>query len=203
MSSTKVSYFNGKGLAETIRILLKYGKVDFEDIRFEKENWPEIKPTVPFGQVPIYEEDGKKINQSVAISRYLAKKFGLTGSNEWEDLELDAIVDTITDFRMKAVPIYMESDPDKKEVIKQDFLVETVPYYLEKFDKIAGENGGFMAIKKFTWADIVMLTVTDLVSVLVGQDITEKYQNIQNVKKYVKEIPAIKEWIETRPETEF
>lgn len=54
---------------------------------------------MPFGQVPVLEMDGKMVHQSVAISRYLAKLVNLVGTNDLENLEIDAIVDTITDFR--------------------------------------------------------------------------------------------------------
>ena len=54
---------------------------------------------MPFGQVPVLEEDGKKINQSTAICRYLAKQFKLSGKDDWENLEIDATVDTIHDLR--------------------------------------------------------------------------------------------------------
>lgn len=54
---------------------------------------------MPFGQVPVLEVDGKKIAQSVAISRYLAKQYGLAGKDDWESLEIDSTVDTIHDLR--------------------------------------------------------------------------------------------------------
>lgn len=54
---------------------------------------------MPFGQVPVLEVDGKKINQSTAICRYLAKQYKLAGKDDWEALEIDAIVDTIHDLR--------------------------------------------------------------------------------------------------------
>lgn len=50
-------------------------------------------------QLPVLEVDGKRINQSVAICRYLAKQFGLAGKDDWENLEIDAIVDSINDLR--------------------------------------------------------------------------------------------------------
>lgn len=54
---------------------------------------------MPFGQVPVLEWDGHKVNQSVALARFLGKKYGLGGSDDFENLEIDAIVDTIHDFR--------------------------------------------------------------------------------------------------------
>lgn len=54
---------------------------------------------MPFGQVPVLEVDGKKIPQSVAICRYLAKQHGLAGKDDWEALEIDVTVDTIHDVR--------------------------------------------------------------------------------------------------------
>jgi glutathione S-transferase len=55
----------------------------------------------PFGKVPVLEIDGKQAHQSAAICRYLAKQFGLAGSSDWEALEIDALVDTFTDFRQR------------------------------------------------------------------------------------------------------
>lgn len=54
---------------------------------------------MPFGQVPVLEIDGKKVHQSIAICRYLAKQVKLAGDNDWENLEIDAIVDTVNDLR--------------------------------------------------------------------------------------------------------
>jgi glutathione S-transferase len=67
----------------------------------------------PFGKAPILEIDGKQTHQSAAICRYLAKQFGLNGSNDWEALEIDAIVDTLTDFRQrKNIHLLLEMDLD-------------------------------------------------------------------------------------------
>lgn len=54
---------------------------------------------MPFGKVPILEIDGKILNQSTAICRYLSKKAGLAGSDEWESLLIDIAVDNINDLR--------------------------------------------------------------------------------------------------------
>lgn len=38
-----LTYFNFKALAEPIRLLLSYGKIDFEDRRVSIEDWPKVK----------------------------------------------------------------------------------------------------------------------------------------------------------------
>ncbi len=57
--------------------MLNYGAVPFEDVRFKREQWPELKPKMPFGQVPVLEVDGKMLAQSSAMERYVAKLVGL------------------------------------------------------------------------------------------------------------------------------
>lgn len=54
----------------------------------------------PFGQIPVLEINGKPYNQTLAICRYFAKKLNLMGENDWEAFQADAIVDTITDYRL-------------------------------------------------------------------------------------------------------
>jgi hypothetical protein len=43
MSEYILTYFNGEGLGEAIRLLLAYGNVEFEDKRIEDEEWDDVK----------------------------------------------------------------------------------------------------------------------------------------------------------------
>lgn len=54
---------------------------------------------MPMGQMPVLEVDGQRVHQSVSIARYLAKRVGLAGDNDWENLLIDTAVDTVNDFR--------------------------------------------------------------------------------------------------------
>lgn len=60
---------------------MKLGGQSFEDKRLTFEEWPEVKQTFPFEQIPVLEvtENSKtyQIAQSHAIERYLAKKLNL------------------------------------------------------------------------------------------------------------------------------
>jgi glutathione S-transferase len=46
------------------------------------------------------EHNGKKAGQSIAVARYLGKLVKLAGKDDWENLEIDAVVDTINDMRL-------------------------------------------------------------------------------------------------------
>lgn len=43
MSEYILTYFNGEGLGEAIRMLLAFGNIEFEDKRIEDEEWEEMK----------------------------------------------------------------------------------------------------------------------------------------------------------------
>lgn len=132
----------------------------------------------PFGQVPVLEFNGKKINQSMAIARYLAKVVKLAGNDDWEDLEIDAVVDTIKDFRfskyqflhiylinvkmlfvLELAALYFEQDEAKKTIIKDTLLKETVPYYLSRLDTIAQKNKGHLALGRVKDTKLLFIIV--------------------------------------------
>ncbi|GFH29640.1 uncharacterized protein HaLaN_28333, partial [Haematococcus lacustris] len=73
----RLIYFDIPGKAELTRVLLNVGNVPFEDYTISREQWAELKPTMPYGQIPVLEVDGKQLAQSSAIERYAARLAGL------------------------------------------------------------------------------------------------------------------------------
>ncbi|KAK5640388.1 hypothetical protein RI129_011199 [Pyrocoelia pectoralis] len=199
----KLTYFPVKALGEPIRFLLSYGNIEFEDFRFERENWPEIKPHMPFGQTPVLEFNGIQAYQSIAITRYLAKKVKLMGANDLEDLEIDAIVDTINDLRGKIATYYYETDEAIKETRKKPLFDETIPYYLERIEAIAKKNNGHLAVGKLTWADFYFVALLDYLNFMTDMNLIADSPNLQVVQKNVLNLPAIKEWVAKRPVTDM
>lgn len=186
-------------------MLFKYGSIDFEDVRVDKssEIWSQLKPHMPFGQVPVLEVDGKMAPQSIAIARYVAKQVRLTGSNDWEDLVIDSVVDTINDLRQKLGQYYFENDEKVKKSHKEKLFNEELPFYQTRLDNMAKENNGHLALGCLTWADIYFVGLLDFLDTMAGIDITEGYPNLQAVKNNVMIIPDIKEWIDTRPDSVY
>nr|QHU80030.1 glutathione S-transferase S2 [Bemisia tabaci] len=203
MAPPKLSYFPIKALAEPIRFVLSYAGEEFIDHRVIRDDWPAMKPKTPFGKLPILEIDGKVVTQSTAICRYYAKKSGIAGEDDWENLLIDATVGTIDDLR-SAIGAYHYDANEETKVKKYDPLVkETIPFYMERLEKQVEENGGYFVNGKLTWADLWFVGLLDYLNSMAKFDITEKYPSIKALKDKVLAVPAIKGWVAKRPATEF
>lgn len=97
----------------------------------------------PYGTVPVLEVEGTQVAQSNAIARYLAKKYNLAGKNDWESLQCDVLVDTLSDVKQALMQFRTECDPVKKEERKVILMKETIPFYMKKFETILQNNHGF------------------------------------------------------------
>lgn len=89
--------WNSKISASTWRTGPKWRQVSWHT---PQTHFERFLPETPFGQLPLLEHDGKQINQSVCICRYLGKIVKIAGKDDWENVEIDAIVDTVNDFRL-------------------------------------------------------------------------------------------------------
>jgi hypothetical protein len=105
MPNYKLTYFPGRGLTEPSRLVLHYAGQKFEDVRLTQEQFESLKHSeyystlliyskflaFPNGQVPLLEVDGHKIAQSGTILRFLAKRFNLSGKDEFEAAKADEV----------------------------------------------------------------------------------------------------------------
>ncbi|NP_001083518.1 prostaglandin D2 synthase, hematopoietic a [Xenopus laevis] len=190
MPSYKLIYFNLEGRGEILRYLFSYSNIEFEDRRLEFADWPALKPSIPYGQLPVVEIDGVIFNQSLAIGRYLAKKAGLIGKNDLDEIRVDAIIDTIDDFFSKFP--WMDTDKAKKE-----FMDKSGIQLLAYLEKTLGNNSWFVG-DSVTWADFYWDTCADCFeNYLPG--FAKDYPKLLALQERVKAIPAIASWIKKRP----
>ena len=64
---------------------------------------PSLKPSLPFGQLPVLEVDGNTICQSMAIARYLASECGIAGSSGLVKAQVDEKDEKVKAEKMKKV----------------------------------------------------------------------------------------------------
>ncbi|XP_060820574.1 glutathione S-transferase-like [Bombus pascuorum] len=197
----KLTYFPAKALGEPIRFLFNYAGTPFEDERISKDVWPEIKPLTPYGQIPMLVIDGKKVAQSTAICRYLAKQYGLAGKNDLDALYIDATVDTIHDIRHKLASFHYEED-EKVKARKRKAAEEILPFVLERLDQQVKENDGYFHNGTLSWADLTFVALLDYLNFMYKSDLIANYENLKLLEEKVLLLPNIKKWIETRPVSE-
>ncbi|KAJ1519595.1 hypothetical protein ONE63_004870 [Megalurothrips usitatus] len=204
MPSYKLTYFPIRGRAEHLRVLFAYAKVDYVDNRIPKEEWEKLKPTTPFGQLPVLEIDGVQVEQSIALARHLAKQFGLDGKDDLERLQADVFVAHLEDLRASFTPLLKEQDPEKKKEILAKLQAEVFPSFFEKLEKRVAKNG-FSAGKSILWSDIVLATFLEalIIKNVLGDDFATKYPSLIRVKDSVYNTPQVKAYLDKRPHTDI
>ncbi|KZS14637.1 Glutathione S-transferase A4 [Daphnia magna] len=198
----KLRYFNNprRGRAELARLILHQAGVEFEDIRFPHSEWPAIKPSTPFGQVPVLEVDGQVLAQSNTIARYLARKYGLAGKNDWEQALADMYADNINDLLNAAVPPFMEKDPVKQKEMYEKFMAETIANHVVLIEKqLKKNNTGYLVGNDLTWADLAYYAYfSDFLEVKFGSAFLKDAPLLKALIDRVKALPNIKKWTEFR-----
>jgi len=217
----KLHYFGLGGRGEFIRQIFAQGGIEFEDYRITIEEWPELKSKYPNSQVPILEVDGKVLTQSYAIARFVAKKAGLAGKDDWEAAQADMYVDGIEEIIQKIVPLIIATvfgSGNMDEAIKK-FRPEMLPLtkgdkgalltklkpeviepFLTKYEKILKDNGGSHFVgKHLTWADI---TIADFAERFTWIDphILDNHAVLKKFVHDIHELPNIKKHIAHRPQ---
>ncbi|EGI70563.1 Glutathione S-transferase [Acromyrmex echinatior] len=208
MPTYKLMYLNATGIGEPIRFLLNHCGIKFEDIRITFDEWPKYKPNMPMGQVPVLEIDGKQYHQSKAIGRFIAKKGNLYGSDDFEAMEIDAVVDSIDDIRQgKFIFVamghyYMEQNPTFKAKLKE-IVFQKLYQSRDKFEEQVKKNGGYLVGGKLSWADFQWAGHCDILSSVLAVDPNEDHPELKKLVEKVRALPNVKAYIEKRPKTEF
>ena len=200
MSIYKLSYFNTRGLGEISRYVFAQAGVKFEDNRITKEEWPKVKPTTPFGMIPVLEEDGKKLAGGRVIARYLAEKpeFNLAGSNAFENAEIASIADVIDSYAVEIMKVRFEEDEARKKELLKVFLETTAPKYLGILQKQLQNNNGYLWGGKLTWPDLYLAVILDLTYEHL-KEVYDKYPELVQLKERVESLPNIAKWLNERP----
>jgi len=160
MPEYKLTYFNIRGKGQAIRLLLLDQGVPFEDETTDYASFVQnIKPTLHFGQLPVLYIDGKQLVQSCTILRYLAKQYGLYGSNDMEAAHIDMLNDGVEDIYSK----YLNFMYRNYENGREDFT-KLLAIWTANFEKwLQNKNGGkgFLMGDKICYADYNLLQILD------------------------------------------
>ncbi len=205
MASYKLTYFNGRGRAEISRYIFAQAGVDYEDNRVTGEEFGKMKPTLPAGSLPLLEVDGKPLAGSGSIARFLGERFNLGGETDFDNAQLDSLIDVVNDFSAQAVQAFFGGDEEKKAAAKKALFETHLPKYFGILEKRVVANNspdGWVYGNKLTYVDLRISITFDGILPL-DPTISDRFPALKKLNDAVRAQPKIAEWIKKRPETQF
>src|SRR3954466_10390081 len=122
MQKPKLTYFNAPmSRGEECRLALHIGGVDFEDNRLSRDQWMALKPSTPFGSLPLFELPGSPVlAQSNAILVLIGRRYGLHPKDDVEAARHEAIMSYVEELRAHVTPtMRMTDEAEKKKAREQ------------------------------------------------------------------------------------
>lgn len=197
--STTLTYFDfdaSRGLE--CRLALTVANIPFEDHRIGRADWAAMKPTVPFGALPVLQHDGGTLAQSNAILRFVGATSGLHPTDPWTAAEHDALLQSVEDLRAK-VPGRGLSDEDKKTA-REEFAAGWLTRWATTVnDRIVGP---FVQGEQIHVVDLKLFTI--LRAYLTGgydhipASLFDAFPAIKALYAAVEEHPAVQAYFEGR-----
>ncbi|XP_039268310.1 glutathione S-transferase theta-1-like [Styela clava] len=165
MSPTKYYYDLMSQPCRAIYIFLKCARIPFQSevvaLRKGEHRTPDYLKLNPMGLVPVIDDNGFVLTESVAIMKYLADKYSADESLYPKDLQLRAKVDEYCAWqhlntRMKSAKVFIAEVIMSTPSSDVGHLVDNMNKMLDQFENI------FLKKKKFIAGD--QLTIADLLA---------------------------------------
>jgi glutathione S-transferase len=206
--SVVLHYFNGRGRAEVIRQLLTSNGVAFEDKTFTFQAWPEHKATgaYEFGYVPMLEIDGHRLVTSLAIERYLAKKFSLYPA----DLYQAYLVESLIDYKVDIIDTLGHLFFVRRDLqALADWFASDVKQHLKVIEaRLLANHAGdeFFVGEGKTWADYSIFQFLYDTFCLPGLETRQVVLQetapklVSFVERFLANDAALQQWVASRPD---
>uniref|UniRef100_A0AC34G8M4 Glutathione S-transferase n=1 Tax=Panagrolaimus sp. ES5 TaxID=591445 RepID=A0AC34G8M4_9BILA len=194
-------YFDARGLAEPSRLILHYANIEFEDVKVDNVEWPTLKSKTKTGKIPYLEFDGYLIVESYAMHRFLARKYGLAGKDEFEEALVDGIADVAKDFYKSVAPwmyALLGYVNGNAEELKKEHFYDSLESFLPIFSTFLKEsNSAFLVSGGLTWADFVL---SEFLITLLKLEPTslDTYPDLKEYIQRINNIPQLKEYYLSR-----
>tara|TARA_B110000967_G_C18861001_1_gene549925 strand:- start:774 stop:1439 length:666 start_codon:yes stop_codon:yes gene_type:complete len=221
MYKMKLVYFNGRGLAETSRIILALNDAKYEDFRYPLKiiDWAthnmeraeflkdksDNKLLMSLNKLPFLEVDGEVLSQSKTIERFLGRKFNMMGDTDISAGRIDALCEYVRDFKDVYQSVRKLPEDEKVDGLNKWFN-ETLLEKLELLENIlCNEHEHFSVGTRISLADVVLYAFItqffDDKEVVLKS--TKNSPKLRKIVEYVGSLDQIKSWIKRRPETNF
>lgn len=165
-SKPQLVYLDIRGRAEAIRLLLEEVGVEYQDLQLGPSEWAELKPTTPFGQVPLFREGDLELAQTFAILAHLARRHDLSGQDEAQRLRCDTAIEAIRDADGQLGAALWRPDFAQQRASYVEIELAASLSTLARFFLAGRANAVFWAGASLTLADVVAFAFLENVDAL-------------------------------------
>jgi prostaglandin-H2 D-isomerase / glutathione transferase len=176
-----LTYFDIEGVAEPVRLALLLTKTPFEDHRIKFPEWSALKPTTPFGVLPVMtlEENGPMRSQSKALLRYIGTTYNASPSSynlypADKLLDIEEAIGVVEDMNTSFSPaLYIGMNPTrfghpegygkteegqaKIRTMREAWITSELPKWLGFLETMLTKNGGTFLVGGDTPTDCVAI----------------------------------------------
>jgi glutathione S-transferase len=194
----QLTYFDFSGSrGEECRLALHVAGVEFEDHRLKGPDWPTVKPTTPFGALPVLEVDGKgRLAQSNAILGWVGRSHGLLPDDAWEAARHDAVMCAVEELRARLDPSMRTKDDADKKRMREELVEGYIPAWGRNVE--AQIAGPFVGGDRISVADIKLFVVLQWFAKggldHVPRDVLSRFPKIERLFEAVKSHPRVVDW---------
>jgi glutathione S-transferase len=200
MNKPKLTYFDSPtSRGEECRLALHVAGVDFEDVRIPRPSWPTVKPTTPFGSMPVLEMPGHPpLAQSIAILTLVGRLHGLHPTDLFEAARHEAMMAYVEDLRAAINPSARMSDEAEKKKAREELVASYLPRWGENTEKQISSEGPFFAGAKINVVDFKLYVAGKWLAGgkldYIPADIFARFPKLNRVQQAVSEHPRVKAW---------
>lgn len=160
MSKPRLFYFDAPvSRGEECRLAFSIAGLDFEDVRLSREQWLAMKPTAPFGAVPILEMAGKApLAHSNAILGWIGSQSSLLPKDPFDAAHHVAMMEAVEELRFELGTTLFIADEAAKKKAREDAAATTIPEWAAKVEKLV--VGPFFGGEAISVADVKLYMIT-------------------------------------------
>ncbi|MDB4930627.1 MAG: hypothetical protein JWM10_3111 [Myxococcaceae bacterium] len=142
MTKPRLTYFDmPASRGEECRLAFTIAGVDFDDHRLPREQWPALKPTTPFGALPVLEVEGHPpIGQSNAILAYIGRRYGAHPTDLFEAARHEAVMAHVEDLRATLAAGGRNADEATKKQAREHMATTSIPAWAGFVERQIGDG---------------------------------------------------------------
>jgi glutathione S-transferase len=200
MSKPRLIYFDAPvSRGEECRLALHLAGIDFDDVRIQRADWAAMKPTTPYGCLPVLEIPGQPpLGQTNAILVLIGRRHGLHPDDDFEAARHEAMMGHVEDLRANVSPTLRITDEAEKKKARLALAESYLPTWAGFAEKQIAGNGPFFAGKDINVVDLKLhRTVHWFVSGVIDHiptTIFDAFPKLNRIYRAVNEHAGVKAW---------